>query len=264
MRPLDECVNSGKALCRDTEGRLYIRSDGEWQFYDFNSAYSGYYLPCRFTALASCGGLFHAAGTDDNGSPHLFSSISGDVWEERPLSARDPMGNLIRTVGSVIGIIGYVEQRQLFLVTDAGQLTVLPECPKCMRVHALVGHPLTARLSGSDIIIDMEDGTRTVLQVNAFAQYRVSWSYASALYTKGAVIIDLREKEEFARGSLPGSVNVPFLALGEWLDARGRNEVLLFLCRTGALADEAAEYARAGGWNNAYSMGGLNAFGHIE
>ena len=264
MRPLDECVYSGIALGRDDDGRLYIKSDDQWELFDFNSIYSGYYPPCRFTALAACGGFFHAAGTDDNGRPHLFSSMSGSAWEERPLATRDPMGDLITVNGNVIGIIGHEEQRQLFLVTDAGQLVTLPECPKCMRVHALGGRPAGARLCGSDIIVDMEDGTRTLLSVNALTQYRVSWTYAAGLFAKGAVIADLREKDNFALGNIPNSVNVPFSALSDWLTARDKAEVILFLCRTGTLADEAADFARAGGWLNAYSMGGLNAFGHVE
>ena len=176
----------------------------------------------------------------------------------------DPAGGQIRTRGRIIRIIYADELRQVLLITDAGQVVTLPDCPKCLRIHPFSGTPTDARLAGSNLEIKLEGGAEARIPLYALAQYRVSWSFADHMVRRGAIIADLREAGEFARGHLPGSENVPFESLGDWLATRSKSETLLFLCRTGVLADEAADYARGGGWQNAYSMGGLNAFGHID
>ena len=266
MAYVDSCSNAGADLYLGADGRLFLRAAGapEATLLDFNTLYAGYYPRCTFTAVAAGGGLFYAAGLDTDGRPRLFTSLSGGVWEERPLAARDPLGGVVRAEGRVLRVLFAEEARQAFLVTDAAQVVTLPDCPKCLRVRPLPQRPTDARLSGDALEIDFADSTRTRIPLTALTQYRVSWSYADRLLRQGARIVDLREADDFARGHLPGSVNVPFARLADWLSGRGQGEALLFLCRTGALADEAADYARGEGWAFAYSMGGLNAFGHIE
>ena len=258
------CENMGRRLRLGADGALSVEQDGAFLPYDFNAAYAGYYPACRFTALAAGSGLFYVAGLDEAGRPHLFTSISGGVWDERPLAAVDRLGGRIQTCGRVVRIVYADALRQALLITDAGQVVTLPDCPKCLRIHAVSGVPVDARLAGDMLEIELEGGAWTRLPLNTLSQYRVSWSFADQLVRRGATVVDLRESGEFARGHLPGSVNVPFAELSDWLRARSRGEALLFLCRTGLLADEAADHARAGGWLNAYSMGGLNTFGHID
>ena len=260
----DICENRGCRLRLDGAGGICTEKDGVFVPWDFNAAYAGYYPSCRFTALASGGGLFYAAGLDEDGQPRLFTSLSGSVWEERPLTAVDPAGGRIRTQGRILRIVYADALRQALLITDAGQVVTLADCPRCLRIHPFSGTPTDARLAGRNLEITLEGGARTCIPLYALAQYRVSWGFADRLVQQGAVIADLRAPEEFARGHLPGSENVPFETLGNWLASHGKGETLLFLCRTGVLADEAADYARGGGWVNAYSMGGLNAFGHID
>ncbi len=264
MQPLDLCENAGTVMCRDAGGLLYVRSGDVWHLYDFNAAYAGFYPACRFTALTAGGGLFHAAGLDEAGVPRLFSSISGGVWEERPLAAQNPLGSWTRVAGCVIKAFWADSLRQLLLVTDAGEVVTLPDCPKCLRIRTVGGRPADARLRKDALEIDLDGGAKVRLSLSALAQYRVSWSYAAELLRGGAALVDLRSPEEYARGHLQSSVNVPFDRLADWLEGQDTGTVLLFLCRLGVLADEAADYARAGGWTNAYSMGGLNAFAHVE
>ena len=264
MQYLDECSSRGVALARDGEGRLYRRAGDAWEYYDFNGDYAGYYLPCRFTAVAVCGELFYIAGLDANGRPHLFSSLSGSVWDEHSLSAQSPLGDRMSAAGSVVKILWDEGARQVLLLTDAGQVVTLPDCPKCLRVRALKGRPLDARLHDGALEIDVADGTRQTLPLSALRQYRVSWSYAAGLLRQGARVVDLRGTEEYAHGHLPGSENVPFSGLEDWLSQQPKAAICLFLCRTGVLADEAADYARAGGWASAYSLGGLEAFAHVD
>ncbi|MCM1220044.1 MAG: rhodanese-like domain-containing protein [Lachnospiraceae bacterium] len=264
MAYLDICENGSVALGRDEAGKLYIRKEGGWGLYDFNSSYAGYYPACCFTALGAGGGLFYAAGIDSSGFPHLFSSLSGGVWEEHGLAARTPFGSQTQARGRIVSILYAESARQVLLVTDAGQVVTLPDCPKCIQIRDIPGCPASARLQEDMLEINLADGTSTKIYLRIFLQYRVSWSYASELVQSGGKIIDLRTPEEFASGTLDGSVNVPFGLLADWLRGQKKDSVLLFLCRMGTLADEAADFARSDGWEKAYSMGGLDVFGHVE
>lgn len=264
MAYLNICENGSMVFCRDEAGKLYVWRDGRWDLYDFNNSYAGYYPACCFTALAAAGGLFYAAGIDRDGAPHLFSSISGSVWEEHSLAARTPFGGQMRARGRIVSILYAENARQILLVTYEGQVVTLPDCPKCVQIRNIAGHPVKARLRENMLEIDLADGTSTKIYLRIFLQYRVSWSYASELVQSGGRIIDLRTPEEFASGALDGSVNVPYGQLADWLREQKRDSVLLFLCRMGTLADEAADFARSDGWEKAYSMGGLDVFGHVE
>ena len=52
--------------------------------------------------------------------------------------------------------------------------------------------------------------------------------------------------------------------IGELLSDKDKNHCLIFLCRTGRRADEAAEYARSHGFRQAYSAGGREEWAHVE
>ena len=156
MAYVDSCSNAGADLYLGADGRLFLRAAGapEATLLDFNTLYAGYYPRCTFTAVAAGGGLFYAAGLDTDGRPRLFTSLSGGVWEERPLAARDPLGGVVRAERRVLRVLFAEEARQAFLVTDAAQVVTLPDCPKCLRVRPLPQRPTDARLSGDALEID--------------------------------------------------------------------------------------------------------------
>lgn len=258
------CKNGSGAMGLDQSGNLYHCLQGRYTLYDFNGCYSGYYPSCKFTALGAGGGLFYAAGVDRSGAPHLFSSLSGSVWEERSLTAWNPFGGQKQAKGQIVSVLYMESARQILLVTDAGQVVTLPDCPKCVRIQEVGGRPICARLKGNQLEILMADGNCQKMYLDLFLQYRVSWSYAAELIRTGGRVIDLRTPDEFISGTWRGSENVPYETLANWLPGQEQDAVLLFLCRLGLLADNAAEYARRKGWKNAYSMGGLSAIGHLE
>lgn len=75
-----------------------------------------------------------------------------------------------------------------------------------------------------------------------------------------AVVIDVREPEEHARGALPDAVNIP---LADFLDKvesgsleYAKKQLLIVHCTSGSRSLIAAEAAKKGGYAKAYNLRG--------
>nr|WP_177206475.1 MULTISPECIES: rhodanese-like domain-containing protein [unclassified Variovorax] len=78
-----------------------------------------------------------------------------------------------------------------------------------------------------------------------------------------AVLVDVREPEEFATGHMIGAKNVPLALLEEKLatTVKNKNVPLLLVCATGARAQRAVATAKKLGYEQAQAVaGGLKAW----
>jgi rhodanese-related sulfurtransferase len=78
-----------------------------------------------------------------------------------------------------------------------------------------------------------------------------------------AVLVDVREPEEFATGHMIGAKNVPLNQLDEKLASTVKNKTvpLLLVCATGARAQRAVAMAKKLGYEQAQAVaGGLKAW----
>ncbi len=77
-----------------------------------------------------------------------------------------------------------------------------------------------------------------------------------------AVIIDVREPFEWARGTLPDSLTIPLASLPQHLDELDPATPTLIVCATGARSTTAAAWLMAMGFEKPASLaGGLVALG---
>lgn len=77
-----------------------------------------------------------------------------------------------------------------------------------------------------------------------------------------AVLLDVREGDEFAGGHIPGAVNVP-LSLFEQLvsDAAKRTDAAVYVyCLAGSRSVRAARMLRSMGYTAVHDLGGVNAY----
>ncbi len=259
------------------DGDLYRITEGARSAYDFNEEYRGYYAPCRFTALCDAGGQILLAGLDDAGWPHLFLSLMGTAFEERPLVAASPVSPPKRLRGEIFRILYEEKENQYYLVCRNGEIAVMPDCPKCLRIISAgaaaftEAELVTKQLTGwqeAFLILTEEGGQTREIPLTSLRQYRVSWSFAEKLVQNGALLVDVREAGAEAgteaSDRLGRRERVPLADLAGWLCEQPRQQVLIFLCRTGHLADEAAESARARGYYRAFSAGGTEDWAHVE
>lgn len=78
-----------------------------------------------------------------------------------------------------------------------------------------------------------------------------------------AVVVDVREADEFASGHLVGSRNIPLAELDAKLGGAVKNKALplILVCQTGARSGRAVEAAKKLGYEQAQSLaGGLAAW----
>jgi rhodanese-related sulfurtransferase len=88
---------------------------------------------------------------------------------------------------------------------------------------------------------------------------------AHALMQRGAKLVDVRTKPELLYvGKIPGSVTVEWQTypgnlpnpefLGELAASVGKDEPVMFICRSGARSHGAAEAAARAGWRECYNV----------
>lgn len=70
------------------------------------------------------------------------------------------------------------------------------------------------------------------------------------------LLIDVRSPEEFARGALPGAMNVPWPRLRPVKAVEADTPILVY-CDTGARSRKAAEALLAFGFTRVYTMGSM-------
>lgn len=79
--------------------------------------------------------------------------------------------------------------------------------------------------------------------------------------TEGALLIDVREPDEWAAGHAPKARHIPLGQLEQQLGTLPRNRELLFICRSGARSAQAMATARRAGLTTARNVrGGLLAW----
>ncbi len=102
--------------------------------------------------------------------------------------------------------------------------------------------------------------TATVVSAGAAA---VDVGYAAAMQKQGALLLDVREPDEYAAVHAPGSMLMP---LGQLPSRLGelqayRNKPIAVICRSGRRSARAVEILRNAGFTEAVNVeGGMNAW----
>ena len=85
-------------------------------------------------------------------------------------------------------------------------------------------------------------------------------------FPENAVLIDLREEDDYAAGHIPGARRIPLGSLREEIRRIARfNTPILLYCYTGKKSAQAAELLQSRGYENARNIGGIEAYaGELE
>ena len=90
--------------------------------------------------------------------------------------------------------------------------------------------------------------------VNIYADHPMT-DYRSVL-TDGVQLIDVREPDEVAAGTLPDSVNIPLGDLPVRASELAPNRRVVLFCRSGGRSAQAAEYLIAHGFGDVINLAG--------
>ena len=79
--------------------------------------------------------------------------------------------------------------------------------------------------------------------------------------TKGAVLIDVRTKEEYAERKIEGSINLPLQEIEKITSVVPDKSTPVFLhCRSGKRSGKALKILTAMGYTNAVNIGGIMSY----
>ena len=127
---------------------LHREGTSEWTVLDFNEQYAGYYPRMAFRAVAAGGGSVMVAGSRPDGTPAVFTSARGSVWNERTLDYSEQGGS--RTFSAVVmGLCYDGVQDRFYLQGSEGMELALPGCSHCNSLTRYPVDTLYARIPGS-------------------------------------------------------------------------------------------------------------------
>jgi hypothetical protein len=135
------------------KGEIIHSSDGiNWDVFDFNTVYAGFYKPCIFRKILATETNIAVAGVKDDGSAVLMFSNKGNVWAERTLNYSDDRG-LQDYLTDTPNDIFYDYTRDLFyLACDKGMIMKIPSCSHCNQLARLSSEKL-AGVSGDGNVL---------------------------------------------------------------------------------------------------------------
>ena len=83
--------------------------------------------------------------------------------------------------------------------------------------------------------------------------------YAAEAAEQVIKVIDVREPNEYAKGHIPGAINVPVETIGEEYppELPDCDQLILVYCRSGNRSKEAAQKLVDIGYKNVYEFGGI-------
>ncbi|ACU34048.1 rhodanese-like domain-containing protein [Actinosynnema pretiosum subsp. pretiosum] len=77
---------------------------------------------------------------------------------------------------------------------------------------------------------------------------------------EGAVLLDVREVDEWAAGHAPGAVHIPMSELAGRLGEVPEADVVYVVCRMGGRSARVTEYLNANGWDAVNVDGGMQTW----
>jgi hypothetical protein len=141
------------------QGEILHTTDGaNWDVFDFNKVYQGFYKSCAFTSILATEKDIVIAGVYEDGSPVFMTSTLGNVWSERPLVYKDQQGIEELLTDRPTGIF-YDDSHDLFyLVCNGGKLMKLPSCSHCNELAEITAINLSGISGTNEMLMIVGDG----------------------------------------------------------------------------------------------------------
>jgi rhodanese-related sulfurtransferase len=85
----------------------------------------------------------------------------------------------------------------------------------------------------------------------------VSPDEAQRLVRSGAILVDVRSREEYGAGHVPGAINLPVQELPQRMSELPRDKPLVLYCRSGHRSGRATELLRQAGYGGVHNLGAM-------
>ena len=89
----------------------------------------------------------------------------------------------------------------------------------------------------------------------------IDFDTVKRLLQEGAILIDVRSRQEYREGNLKGSINIPLFDINSIEnEINDKNKVLILYCEYGVRSNKARQILLKKGYVNVYTLaGGLNS-----
>ncbi len=81
---------------------------------------------------------------------------------------------------------------------------------------------------------------------------------------EGALIVDVRTKEEYEQGHIPGSLNIPLDEIGKAMEWLQKDVPVVLVCASGNRSSHAVMVLKANGFEKVYNGGSWDSLGDIK
>ena len=89
---------------------------------------------------------------------------------------------------------------------------------------------------------------------------KVTCSEAKKLQNEGAILIDVREIDEYNENHLEGAINISYTVIGDKISnyVTDLNSKIIVYCKSGGRSNKAANTLKEKGYKNIYDLGSIN------
>lgn len=243
---------------------IFKSIDGDtWDEQNYNELYEGLSESLYFTGILNLNGNFIIFGHDpyNPDAPIVISSSSGgEVWSTgtlRKINNADPGEFYPLEINSACYFGG-----ELMTVCSGGRVLTFTDCPTCNMLVEIKESDLRCISIAQDVVLIAGDNFEfDVLPAKDLRQDRISLEQAEIeIAANGAVVIDVREEEEYKEGHIPGAIYIHADEVEERLteEVPDPNTVLIFYCDHGSKSQAAMETALDLGYYNAFNLGSID------
>lgn len=251
------CIASNGERCIGvtSDGKAVISENADaWTVFPYGEYYGA---SAEFDGIASVDTGFFAYGRE-NGNTFAVTTQLGGVWTKRDLNVYGS-GRTVDVGEASITCAVSCGMQTVAGLSD-GRALVMPECPKCNILRNVSKHKIyAAAVNGGKVIFAGEEYFYKTVDFDILRQQKIRLEKALEMADAGAVIIDVRDEDEYAVSRIEQSINIPLYALEDALHDYfpDKTSPMIFCCRSGAKSRAACSISKAMGYTEIYDLGGI-------
>ena len=235
---------------------ITVTKDGKSTQLNYNEEYQ---KNVDFKKLAVWNNMFTALVQDrETGKTDIIASPLGSVWNE--ITPSDFAESDIDLKGNENFVINdfIVIDDQLYLGCNDGILITMTSCSKCYTLKKAADFNIESIEYDNEKIFISNNNDKKEIDLSSARQKNIKADEALKLSEKGAVLADVRSKEEFSPNNFSGSINVPIDEFETWLQTQSKDETIIVYCSSGARSAKAVEIAEKLGYTKIYDLGSID------
>lgn len=238
------------AVIFDTEKQLGTASTSDIETTDSNKISNGQ----SFKKIVKYNDA--VAGLTGGDNTQVMISTHGEIWTDitpKEFAESDLTDGEGLFMNDIIS-----NSDQLYIGCNNGILVTITPCGKCATAKRVCSFDIGELEIVDNILYLYSDNESKEISLTNARQSNIEAEAALKLAAEGALLVDVRSKEEYSEESYKGSINVTVDEFEEWIKTTDREQKIIVYCSSGSRAKKAIDIAYAAGHTNIYNLGSIN------